>query len=707
MELLDQNKDNDITQLIPGNHFFDLDELSDIDDIIIPADVPENRREEYLQMARQALQNEGEYLLFVRDDTKGPLNPITIDFMYKIVSINRNFDDNIIIEMKDFSGASQNQTIKVQVYEQNDPDVLQEVIEKPYIIRQPINKWIHLMFRYDASIHTWSAFYEGKLWFTRKDDPHFSPEQLNYIKVYTKIPYTEGGNFEAYVANLTISKNSKDVKYYPPYPRDYGPIFIGGDIKLSTWFWRDTRVNIIEDPNIILWWPVRQPLNIWEIETFGGFGPGYIYQPFTYGGNYIRQYTNFPPALYGGYWYGIPAIGPGHPSHVGIATFRRGGLTELSIHQNITIESWLYIQYTTYTGGWARVYNFVGAYGNIEIVFNGVYFRVWYGEMYWDIPEGNYINQWMHVALSYEMSSQTLRIFFNGIIVLVITLIVFIPIDIIVFTYILNSGMHFYHIGLRSTIITKYIDPFDTLIAIYPPYTIFPGNIKYPVYPTVLPSGPVTGVIFRYPITLDKQKYETNGTYYLYENKVELDMKTHDDKSSSYPIISNITKDLSMETTFIDSRRYRVPNTYTLEFWIYVREPYTVPDTINMDYVDYDYVTLLIGSNGVYLGIHKKDNTNMAFTRTFNIDLADKWNHIAITCSNRTNFSLFVNGQKIYTQNNPNETFNIYHLFMSLSKLTETLTDNNLSRITMWPYIKYNIDFNYKHVRSKPDGVEV
>lgn len=690
--------DNDILGLdIPP------EEIEGETPIEVPSILSPSDTEKYINMVENSRLYQEEYLLFVRNDSRAPLTPITIDFMYQIVSINKTYNDNTIIEMRDYAGVTVEQQINVKVYLSDDPDVVNEVIEKPYIVKQPLNKWIHLTFRYDIETHTWSAFYNEDMWFQIKDHPKFSPDSLNYIKVYIKIPYPEGGDYQAYIANLTITKNGKPISYYPPYPRDYGPIFIGGPITIIRPFWKDLRLNVIIDTNIILWWPVRDPLNIWECGYPPGYFPGGIFAPFPYGGRYIKYYYDFPPQIYGTYWKNIPAIGPLDPLHPGIMTFRFGGVLGSPYPTGpLTFESWLYIDYTTHPGNYISVYSFGGgSFGPIRLCFNGLNFGIFYNGSIIALPRRNYVNQWLHVAYSYISTTKQLLIFINGIQIHVIENIIFNPVDFRVFTNTLNAGMKFYHIGIRCSKIAKYTGPFEIINYIYPPYEVFPGGPGYPVSPPVLPSTIENGLVFKYPTTMNASSYDSNGTYYLSSDNISLTDKLGDNQTYKVPLITNNNYQTLSEIDFLDTKHYAVPKTYTLEFWIYISEDCTIePDReSNPEYSNYDYITLILGVNAIYFGVHQKGSENMIIEETFTkrssgISLENKWNHIAITCANSIDLALFVNGNKLYTQSNPKITFDIYQLYLSLEKTTNNKIANNITNITMTSSIKYTNNFD-------------
>lgn len=708
MAQLDRD-DNDIRILLNSslNDEYNDDTSDDVpepENENLPRTLDPKYYEEYRKMAQNANETSEQYLIFVRDDAKEPMTPITIDFMYKIVSINKEHEKNTIIEMRDFSGVGSKHQIFTRVYQKDDPDVLNDVIETPYLLKKPINKWVHMVFRYEATKKKWTAYYNTERWFDIEENPNFSPDTLNYIKIYTKIPYAEGGNFEAYIANVTITTNDKPMEFYPPYPRDYGPIFVGGPIKFIRYMWRDTRVNIIEEPNIILWWPVRSPIDIFEYQWGPGFEPTYVFHPFPYGIQNIQIYNNFPPQLYGGFWHGIPAIGPGHPTIEGIVTFRRGNAAGIPLHQDITIESWVYIDYTKNDGQWIVLSNFVGENGVlVKLCFNGITFRLYNGETYWNIDKGNYVNKWIHVAFSYVMFTQKLMLFIDGICVHTVMGVLFSPIDIVLHTHYLEAGMRFYFTGFRVTAITKYLNNFDTLVAVYPPYTIFPGDPKYPVYPPSLPSPSAkSDVVFRYPVSLDSVIYESNSTYSLVTDSVSLTNNNGENSTYRYPIVTNTVSNKTMEVNFIDSERYRVPTTYTLEYWLYVTEPYDSPTELDSGYINYDFMMLRIGSNGVYFGLHQKGSDTMSFTKTFSLELGNKWNHIAMTCEYQKDFALFVNGKKIYNQSKANELFNIYQLYMDLCRSDADNKSVNICNITMVDHIKYRFDFDYTILNNRP-----
>lgn len=681
-----------------------LDQDNDLLDseISVPDTVSYSRREEYIKAVKDANKTDSQFLLFIRDDAKKPLSPITIDFLYKIVSINENYEKNTIIEMRDYSGETYKQQINVRVYKQDDPAVLTD-IENPYIIRQPINNWVHFLFRYNASTCTWEAYYNEIRWFILKDSPKFSPKTINMIKVYTKIPYSEGGDFKAYIANLTISKTIKAIKYFPPYPRDYGPIFIGGIIQIIHIMIKNSRINVLVNPRIILWWPVREPIDIWETEFYGNFSQDYIYHSFKYGGNYIKYYYDFYPKVYGGgFWDRIPVVGPNHNTQNGVMTFRRGTVLGKIYEQSITIESWLYIKFTEHNGKMYNIYNFNGPYVNIRICFNGSYFRIYRNSSYWNIRMVNPMNRWIHFSCSYSYIYRRLRFFINGTRILTLNNINFVPKDIILYTRNLNSGIQFYHIGLCVTTGMKYSCNFNLIKYILPPYSLFPGQTGYNIPKPVLPPAPKSSIIFRYPVDVNNvNKYDSNGIYILNTNNNNLVKKINETKIYIYPIINNTIQNKTMNSNFIHSKIYKTPSTYTLEYWIYLSEDYVKPDKINMNYVHYNYFTLLAGGNGIYLGLHKKGSFRINVERTFTLDLKDKWTHIAMTCKDKTNFVLFVNGTKTYEQNNFNEIFNINQLYINLRKISAN-GENNIANIEMYDHIRYTDNFNYKNLRSKP-----
>ena len=119
------------------------------------------------------------------------------------------------------AGNIKNDKMKVALYPLNEEDSLPDSVERPYIKKQVLDVWHHFAVTYNPFNHEVKAFFDGNSWFTKQNDPDFSPEYINLIKVYCHIFNNYYGDYIAYIANLRISKG---IRYDGPFPPPDEPL---------------------------------------------------------------------------------------------------------------------------------------------------------------------------------------------------------------------------------------------------------------------------------------------------------------------------------------------------------------------------------------------------------------------------------------------------------------------------------------------------
>ena len=202
--------------------------------------------------------------------------------------------------------------------------------------------------------------------------------------------------------------------------------------------------------------------------------------------------------------------------------------------------------------------------------------------------------------------------------------------------------------------------------------------------------------IFHYPIDSNIEDYSSNDTYDFVKNNVKFfDDIENDTREYIVPLIGTLDLEDEVNIDLIENHNYKLPLSYTIEFWVYVSETYNLKKEYDINlFSSQSFLRLLLGTNGFHVLIHKADSTNDYQTGK-QIELGKKaWNHIALVY-NGTNMTIYANGKKYDTVSKAIAPYIPSRVYLMLQEIACKDNDNYITNIHMDRNVRYTKDFDH------------